>query len=277
MLRLFVILLLIFLVPMAPHRALAKSGLVVGLKSGIETDFKGNNFKGVIERYRSYVKQNPEGHIPLVVQSYYSEALANVGEVDEAIEALRKMLKEFPPHLDPIRIQYHLAHLLFMENKQPEARAAYEKVVLMSKGHHELVAKAQDRLAKMKAKEVGRRDKVALELYDIESLLEAGEVPVGVEEYLNGIIAKRNSLRSGRDGNSDKAEELLARVKQIKDDKARALLNEARRLFDEERKYAEVREILEGILREFPTTNERQSVETLLQEVNRRLPKASNP
>lgn len=275
MLRLFAIFLLVFFVPMitvaAPQKA-AKNGLGVGLKSGIETDFKGNNFKGVIERYRSYVKQNPEGHIPLVVQSYYSEALANVGEVDEAIEALRKMLQEFPPHLDPIRIQYQLAHLLFMENKQPEARAAYEKVVLMSKGHQELVVKANDRLAKMKAKEVGRRDKVSLELYDIESLLDAGEVPVGVEEYLNGIIAKASN-----DDNGDKAQDLLEKIKKVKDDKARALLNEARRLFDEERKYAEVREILEGILREFPTTNERQSVETLLQEVNRRLPKASNP
>ena len=117
---------------------------------------------------------------------------------------------------------------------------------------------------------------MALELYDIESLLEVGEIPVGVEEYLNGIITKSDTAKANEDGNRDKAQDLLEKTKQVKDEKARALLNEARRLFDEERKYAEVREILESILREFPTTSERYSVETLLQEVNRRLPK-TNP
>lgn len=250
-----------------------KPGVIAELKTAIEQDFQVNNFQGVVDKYRSFVDQNPGGHVPLVVKSLYSEALANTGQVNEAIVALREMIGEWPVHLDLVRMQYNLANLLFMEGRQEEARAAYEKMVLMTREHDDYIAKARDRLSKMKDKAGGRKDKAALELFDIEAILQAGDIPVGAEEYLQGLVAKGDSPKGKGDENTEKARDLLDKIHDLKDNKARALLNEARRLFDQERKYAEVRGLLETLLREYPDTSERRSVETLMQEVDRRLPK----
>ncbi len=243
------------------------SPLIQQFQTDLEHDFINNDYKGVIVRYRKYTQENPNFYVPLVTKAYYSEALAYTGDLDEAIEALRSMIEEVPAQFDLVRMQYNLANLLSMENRQSEARVAYQKVLLLASDQGDYVQKAKDRLNKMKEKEVGRKDKVSLELYDLETLLEAGAMPDGAEGYLKAIMENDGAAQ-----NRDKAKALLERVRGIREQKVRAMLNEARRLYDEQKKYAAVKGLLEELLREFPETNERHSVEILLSEVKRHLP-----
>jgi tetratricopeptide (TPR) repeat protein len=206
----------------------------------------------------------------LVVRVLYSESLADVGELDEAIKSLQEILSDYPPQLDYLRIQYDLANLLFLQRRYPEAKVAYQKILLHSSRTDEILTKSRERLTLMKESEGKKKDLISLQLLDIETALEAGEVPDGAETVLRKIVAQNPSTP-----HAERAGRLLVRVKEIRSAKAKSLLEEARRLFDEEKKYAEVREILDQIVRNYSDVSEMQSVEALQKAVNVKSPQTT--
>lgn len=238
------------------------------LVDAVPREFQRHNYKKVIELYRQYSNANPDRYLPIIVRVLYSQSLADMGEIDEAIENLKLVLVDLPLQIDTMKLQYDLANLLFLQKRFDEARAAYQKITLQSSQVGEIVGKARERLALMKDKESKKKDFVSLQLLDIESNLEAGVVPDGADAFLRQIAEQNPTSHQ-----ADQAKRLQLRVKEVRTEKAKALLDEARRLYDQEKKYADVREILDQITRDYSDVSEMPSVEVLLKEVNLRLGK----
>jgi len=236
--------------------------LIPRLRGEAERD----NFKKVIEIYEEFVAADPDRYLPLTVRVLYAEALASTGQVDEAIVVLQGLVSEVPVELDYLRLQYDLATLLSQQGKKQEAQKAYEKLLLRASEQAALAARARERVAKMKGREARRGDEISIQLLDIETALDAGQVPSGSKEFMKGVVQ-----RMPESPHAERARQLLEKVRMLEDEKAVSLLNEARRLFDKERKYGEVREILQSILKDYPDFGDIESVEVLMREVDRRL------
>lgn len=236
------------------------------LQKMVQQEFQEHNYKKVIRLYEDFTEAQSDAFLPLTVRVLYSQSLADTGELEDAIQVLREILAEFTPEVDALLLQYNLANLLFMERRYQEARAAYQKALLYSSRYQEIQSKARERLNLMKDSEGRKKDTASLQLIEIETSLEAGEVPDGAEALLKQMADQKNP-----NFYSEQARRLLAKVKEVRTKKAGSLLDEARRLFDEERKYLEVREILEQLARDYSDVCEIQSVEVLRKEVDRKL------
>ena len=198
--------------------------------------------------------------------------LASHGKMDEAIGKLRDLLKNAPPELDPIRIQYELANLLFLQGRYREARAAYHLVLVEAEDKGEMISRTRERIAKMKEREVKKKDEMALQLIDIETALDTGQIPPeGSKQLLKKIVKDSNSEHQAQ------AQQLLQRMSEMEDVKARELLNEARRLFDKEKNYVEVLNLLDTVQHQFPDSEEMLSVKILIEETERKLGRKKKP
>jgi tetratricopeptide (TPR) repeat protein len=241
--------------------------LTQDLLVSIPSDFDRHDYKKVVRLYRDYVSNHPEKYIPMVVRILYSQSLANLGEVEDSIVSLKNLLSDLPPQFDPMKLQYDLANLLFLQNRLDEARSAYQKVMILGENSRQVQAKSKERLAWIRAKEEGGRGKdlISLRLSDIETLLEIGEIPDGADIFLKQVIQDQKGPESP---SVKKAKKLLTRIQEIRTERAKALLDEARRLYDEEKKFTEVREILNQILASYSDVVELPSVEALMKAVS---------
>lgn len=242
------------------------------LKQSIMEAFQVHDYKKVIRLYREFSASKPDRYVPLTVKVLYSQALADTGDLDGAIDGIKDTLSDLRPEMDPIQLQYDLGNLLFLQKRYDEARAVYQKLILQAGRNADLLAKAKDRLAYMKDQGANakRKDIESLQMIDLETSLDAGEIPDGAEAMLNRILR--------RDPNSDQAREakvLADRIKALRTSKAKVLLDEARRLFDEEKKYFEVRDILEQIQASYGDVCEKASVDALRKAVESKLGKPS--
>lgn len=242
------------------------------LQNQVTQEFQRNNFRGVIDLYEKFTQENPDRSIPLVVRVFYSRALAETGGIEKAIESLQAILQEMPREVDIVKLHYDLANLLFMERRYEEAKVVYQKVLLKVRDNEEILGKARQRLALMKDREGKKKDVESLKLIDIETALEASEVPEGSEFILKAILT-----REPEGPHAVRAKTLLDRIRELRTEKAKALLDEARRLFDRERKFAEVRNILEQLERDYPDVADLESARLLMKEVDRRSPRSSIP
>lgn len=240
------------------------------LLTEVTQEFQRHNYKKVIQLYRGFIDDHPDRYLPLVVQILYSQALADTGNIDEAIRALKDVLAELPVQMDPLKLRHDLANLLFLQRRFDEARTVYHKMMLDARQHQEMVAKAKERIALLKGKDANakKKDFVSLQLLDIETALEAGEVPDGSLSLLQQII-DQNPLSP----QAAQAGQLQDRIKEVRAEKAKAMLDEARRLYDVDKKYAEVREILNQIAEKYADVGEMPSIEALSKEVDVKLGK----
>ena len=241
------------------------------LADAVSGEFQRHNYKKVIQLYRDYVEANAGQSLPTIVKVYYTQSLADTGEIDDAIKSLKEVLADLSPDVDTLKLQYDLANLLFLQRRYDEARGAFQKILLQSSQVNELLSKARERLALMKDKESKKKDFVSLQFLDIETNLDAGMVPDGAEAFLQQIAEQ--AAPGGPQ--SDQVQRLQERVKEVRAEKAKALLDEARRLYDKEKKYANVREILEQITQYYSDVSEMPSVEALFKQVNSRLGKGT--
>ena len=99
-----------------------------------------------------------------------------------------------------------------------------------------------------------------------ETALEAGEVPDGAPSLLQQII-DQNPLSQ----QSAQAGRIQNRIKEVRTERAKDMLEEARRLYDMEKKYTEVREILTQIVERYSDVSEKPSVEALTKAVDQKL------
>jgi tetratricopeptide (TPR) repeat protein len=258
---------LVGLVP--PFSLSAETAPEEALVQEVVKEFQRHNYKKVIELYRRFTADQPGRTLPLVVKVLYSQSLADTGEIDGAIDTLKDVLTDLPPEMDSMKLQYDLANLLFLQKRYDEATVAYRKLLLRGSQTSEILAKAKERLAQMRDRDAKKKDFASLEMMDLETALEAGEVPDGADALLQRIID-----RNPRSSQAEEAKRLQTRIKETRTRKAQALLDEARRLFDDEKKYAEVREILEQIQRSYADVSEMPSVDALLKAVKTKLGKS---
>lgn len=243
-----------------------KSGEIVAGESpeqllvrDVSLAFQSHDFKRVIRLYREFAASKPDRYLPLIVKVLYSQALADTGETDDAIEALQSVLEQLPPAVDPLQLQYDLANLLFQQKRYDEAKSAYSRLVIQASGSSQILSQAKSRLSLLKEREGGKRkDFDSLEMIDLETALDAGEIPEGAEAYL-----RRIAERNGGSPQSLEAGRLQNRIKELKSQKAKTMLDEARRLFDVEKKYGEVLGLLDRIERLYPDVAEKPSLDAL--------------
>ncbi len=246
------------------------SGSVHDLQREVQAAFESHDFQKVVKVYKDYVSAHPAEFMPLTSRVLYSQSLASTGDVTEAIEVLQTVLISLPPESRFVRLQYDLANLLVMEKRYPEAKKAFERVLFEVQQQKDLAVRAKERLNQIKDKDGRKKDVSSLRMIDIETALEAGQAPEGAEEVLKQIQSQNPSSPLAK-----QAEELLSRWKTIHAQKARSLLDEARRLFDVDRKYGDVRVLLDQIKREYPDFEEMQSVEALRLAVDQKEGKVS--
>ncbi len=235
------------------------------MQQQITREFQKNNYKQVIHLYEDFVSHHSDHDLPLVMKTLYSQSLADVGDLDRAIEVLKGLLSDFSTQVDPIKLHYDLANLLFIQKKHAEAQVHYQKVLILASHHDEIISKVRGRLRIMKGKEGRKKDVISLQLLDIETVLEAGEIPEGSREFLAKACDEKPDSP-----NSQKAKILLAKIQEMREVKAKGLLDEARRLFDQEKKYLQVSEILSTLMTDYADVAEKHSVEVLQKAVEGR-------
>ncbi|MBI3540694.1 MAG: hypothetical protein HY073_00885 [Deltaproteobacteria bacterium] len=232
------------------------------LQVDIKKEFQKHNYKKVIQLYRDYTEEHPDEFLAPIVRIYYSESLADTGSLDPSIDVLKDVLSDLPEETDALRLQYSLANLYFMQKHYPEATRGYQLFLLQLSHDNELASKVRDRLSLMKGREGRKKDLRSLQLLDIETSLEAGNVPDGADIFLKQIIEQN---QKGSD--VPRAKDLLEKIHVVRTEKAKALLDEARRIYDEEKQYAEVQEILDKITQEYADIADMKSVEALSRSV----------
>lgn len=242
------------------------------LKQDVADAFQSHDYKKVIRLYREFAASKPDRYLPISVKVLYSQALADTGDLDGAIDAMKDALAEVRPEMDPMQLQYDLANLLFVQKRFDEARTSYQKLLLQSARNADLLSKAKEKLALLKDRDANakRKDIESLDMIDLETALDAGEVPDGSSEVLNRIIR-----RDPKSQQALEAKALQERIKNLRTQKAKSLLDEARRLFDVEKKYVEVKDILDQIQSSYADVSEAASVDALRKAVDAKLSKPS--
>jgi tetratricopeptide (TPR) repeat protein len=243
------------------------------LVENVLREFEQHNYKEVIQLYREFAAGKPERYLPVIVKVLYSQALADTGDINGAIDTLKNILEDLPAEVDSLKLQYDLANLLFLQKRFEEARVIYRRLVLRSEQTTEILAKAKERLDSMKDLETGARKKdiASIELIDVGTSLESGVIPDGAEVFLKRVISQHPKSPQAAE-----ARRLQARLKDMRMEKAQSMLDEARRLFDQEKKYAEVRDLLEELQRSYADVSETTSVEALLKAVQAKLGRKTN-
>lgn len=235
------------------------------LQKQLQQEFQRNNYKKVVSLYQGFEENCPDYYRPLIMRIYYSQSLADTGDIDQATKVLEEIIAEVGSLVDPVKFYYDLGNLFFMQHRIEEAKGVYQKVLFLSSRHQEMVAKVREKVGLMKKGEARKKDLMALQLFDIESSLEAGEIPEGVQSFLRKVQEENPSTPNG-----EKAKNLLSRVMELRSDKAKSYLDEARRLFDEEKKYSEVRTLLNQLRSEYADVCETKSIEALEKAVDLR-------
>src|SRR5678816_637292 len=87
------------------------------LKLDVSDAFQGHDYKKVIRLYRQFAASKPDRYIPIGVKVLYSQALADTGDLDGAIDAMKGVLLDVRPEMDPVQLQYDLANLLFLQKR----------------------------------------------------------------------------------------------------------------------------------------------------------------
>lgn len=194
-----------------------------------------------------------------------AHALADHGKIDQAIEKLKELLIEIQKEkINPLRLKYDLANLLFLQGRYQEAEVVYREVVKMAEEENELLQRSQARVHRMQERETKKTDQMAIKLIEIETALNQEERPAaGSREYLQKVPLE--SLHYERAGS------LLSRLQLLENKMAGQMLNEARQIFDSRKDYPKVIEILKSIEQEFPGTDEMSSVRILRQETEKKL------
>lgn len=252
----------------APLNAKGKPAVAVdspesNLVQDVASAFQAHDYKKVIALYREFAVSKPERSLPLVVKVLYSQSLADTGEIDDAIEALRGILFELPAEVDPLQLQYDLANLLFLQKRYDEAKTVYSRLLLRGNRSSQILSQAKNRLGMLKEREGSKKkDFDSLEMMDLETAVDAGEVPEGAAALLEKIVEQ-----NPKSPQAEEAKRLQARVKDLRIRKAQALLDEARRLFDVEKKYVEVTEVLDALERSYGDVSEKPSIEALRKAV----------
>jgi tetratricopeptide (TPR) repeat protein len=191
--------------------------------------------------------------------------LADQGELDQAILKLKGLLIRIKKgDINQLKLNYDLANLLFMQGRYREAEKTYQKVVELSEEDQDLVKRAQARVEKMKEREAKKRDKIAIRIIDIETVMEEGDAPPeGAREFLAGIGAETIHF--------ERAQILITKIQEGRKKQVRERLDRARELFDKKRKYKKVLDILESIQRDYSETVEMPSILILKDETEKRL------
>jgi tetratricopeptide (TPR) repeat protein len=225
----------------------------------VNGEFQGHNYEKVIQLYREFAAAQPESYVPLVARVLYSQSLADTGDIDGAIDSLRGALADLPAEVDPSQLRYDLANLLFLQKRYDEAKTDYQKLVLQASHNAEILSKAKERLAGMKDGDANakKKDYVSLQMIDLETALDAGEVPEGSGAFLAKVI-KQNPNSS----QAQQARQLQVKIQDVRAQKAKTLLDEARRLFDE-KKYAEAGDILSELRQSYQDVSETASMDAL--------------
>ncbi len=240
----------------------ALDGTTLNFEKEMKSEFQRHNYKKVMQLYKDYISVHEGNFIPLSLRVFYSQALADTGDLDGAIKILQEVLSDWPVSMSLTRLQYDLANLLFMQGKKEEARSLYQKILVQNSKLQEISTKSRERLSQMKQVESKKKGLLSLQLLDIETSLEAGEVPEGSADLLKQIQEKNPGSPQ-----AERGKVLLVKISEIRTEKSRALLDEARRLFDEEKKYDDVRELLDQIEKEYSDVAEIKSIEALRKEV----------
>src|SRR5262245_45043701 len=81
------------------------------LKQDVSVAFQGHDYKKVVRLYREFSASKPDRSVPMSVKVLYGQALADTGDLDGAIDAIRDALSDVSPEMDPIQLQYDLANL----------------------------------------------------------------------------------------------------------------------------------------------------------------------
>ncbi len=234
----------------------------------VMTEFDKHNYKKLIKVYEDYKEKNPQKYIPFKTRSAYCQALAEVGDVEGAIRNLKELLEDWPVRLDIIKSQYDLANLLFMQGLKEEAKEAYEKILLQAEQSNQIVQKSRERLSQLRQLDTKKKDQTALKILEIETSLEVGETSRESVDFLNKVIVEEPNSR-----NAARARLVLKKTNDFRSQKGKALLDEARRLFDEEKKYQEAQDILDLIDSNYPDVVEPPSVEALKKAIREKTPK----
>lgn len=238
--------------------AIDEKVLMDNFSKSVATEFDKHNHKKIIKLYEDFREQNPNRVLPFRARVMYCQALAEVGDTEGAIKNLRELVADWPVRLDIIKIQYDLANLLFMQGMKDEARDVFEKILLQSDESAQIVQKSKERLFQLKQMESKKKDVTGLQILEIQTSLEIGEISQDNISFLKKVIETEPNTR-----NSTKAREVLQRANEVRTQRYKALLDEARRLFDEEKKYQESQEIIDNIERDYFDILEAPSVEAL--------------
>ncbi len=247
----------------------------------IRSEFEKNNFIKVIDIYRNFGRQYPDTFLPTNVRVLYSQSLANVGQLEQSIAVLQTILVEYPSKMNRLRLEYDLANLLFIEKRWDEAQKVFKRILIEASESEDIVSKTKQRLTAMKEKETRNDSLQKLQMIDIESALEVGEVPEGAVEFLKQMQAKQGELPKKKSATpkekkeAEKAGELLIRIQEMRKERGQALLDEARRLFDEGKKYREVIQVIQQLQTEYADVIDHLSVETLQQEAIKKITSAN--
>ena len=232
------------------------------LQLRLTDEFQGHNYDKVVEIYRAYVETDASRVVSLTARILYSQSLADTGDEEEAIAVLQEVVAELSPYADVLTLEHDLANLLFLDGHPAEAKDHDRRVLLRSNRHAAMLEGVRKRLALSKGRESRKKDYATLQMLEIESALETGDVPEGAETILEDLLKQKLSVQQ-----TERARGLQVRIHEVRTTKASQLLQEARRLYDEERKYDDVREILNQLLKDYGDVCETQSVHALLHEV----------
>ena len=240
--------------------------LMENFSKSIATEFDKHNHKKIIKLYEDFRDQNLNRVLPFRPRVMYCQALAEVGDTEGAIKNLKELVADWPVRLDIIKIQYDLANLLFMQGMKDEARDVFEKIILQSDESAQIVQKSKERLFQLKQMESKKKDVTGLQILEIQTSLEIGEISQDSISFLKKVIETEPNTR-----NSAKAREVLQRANELRTQRYKSLLDEARRLFDEEKKYQEAQEIIDNIERDYADILEAPSVEALKKAIKEKV------
>ncbi|MBI1908767.1 MAG: tetratricopeptide repeat protein [Deltaproteobacteria bacterium] len=211
-----------------------------------------------------YCKDLPSGRIPFYIQMICAESHAAAGETEAAIRLLQSLLREDPPGLDRLKAQYDLANLYFMQGRYAESRKVFEQVLETATEREEWVRKARQKIVQLRQKEGKSKDQITLQLLEVEERIEKGIDLYATKGVLKEILSRTERRQPQQ---NEQAKELLERLKDKESSLVTSELANVHRLYREEKKLAQARELLQKLLLAHPDMEERPHVEALLEEV----------
>ena len=94
--RIFILLLAAVILSGCLHRGHREGDYYFGSYSEAEIFYNRKEYQKAIQRYQSYIDENPEGNLAVISQYYIAKSHAALGHTDEAKAIFQKILKEHP-------------------------------------------------------------------------------------------------------------------------------------------------------------------------------------